>query len=119
MSDAINPKHYTQHPSKIECIQVTRILSFNRGNAIKYLWRLGQKDESQQELKKVAWYIRDEINNQPCRVYSNLEHGKLCALLDTLALYQDDNTRQLFNYIVFGNRIGLTMALDMVLGMME
>jgi len=119
MSDAINPKHYTQHPSKIECIQIKRIVSSSRGDAIKYLWRLGQKDDSRQELKKAAWYIRDELNNYPMRDYSNNDYAKLNHLLDTLALYQDDNTRQLFNYIVFGNRIGLTMALDMVLGMME
>ena len=37
MSDPVNhPKHYTQHPSGIECIEVTEHFNFNIGNAIKY-----------------------------------------------------------------------------------
>lgn len=39
-----NPKHYTSHKSGIECIEITRHMTFNIGNAIKYLWRNGQKD---------------------------------------------------------------------------
>ena len=59
-----NPAHYTQHPSGIECIEVTRHYNFNIGNAIKYLWRHGLKDgnSSVQDLKKAIWYINDEIN---------------------------------------------------------
>jgi hypothetical protein len=37
--DKINPPHYTAHPSKIECIQITEHMSFCLGNAIKYIWR--------------------------------------------------------------------------------
>ena len=60
--DPVNhPKHYTDHPSGIECIQVTRHMNFNCGNAIKYLWRAGKKDVTVQDLKKAAWYIQDEI----------------------------------------------------------
>jgi hypothetical protein len=40
MTDPVNnPAHYCGHPSGIECIQVTRHLSFNRGNAFKYIFR--------------------------------------------------------------------------------
>ena len=34
-----NPKHYTNHPSVIECIQVSEHMGFNLGNALKYIWR--------------------------------------------------------------------------------
>lgn len=64
MSDNINhPKHYTSHPSGIECIEITRHLNFNIGNAIKYLWRCGLKDgnATTQDLKKALWYINDEV----------------------------------------------------------
>jgi hypothetical protein len=45
MSDLINhPPHYTAHQSKIECIEITRHLDFNRGCAIKYLWRCGKNE---------------------------------------------------------------------------
>lgn len=62
MNDPINkPKHYCSHPSGIECIEITRHMNFNLGNAIKYIWRAGMKDEYLQELKKARWYIDDEI----------------------------------------------------------
>lgn len=68
MSDMINhPPHYTSHPAKcdcgkpIECIQITRHMSFNIGNAVKYLWRAGLKGDAVADLRKAAWYINDEI----------------------------------------------------------
>ena len=62
MSDVINhPEHYTQHPSGVECIQVTEHMNFNRGNAIKYIWRAGLKGDAREDLKKAAFYISREI----------------------------------------------------------
>lgn len=59
--DSINhPKHYTSHPSGIECIQITRHMNFNLGNAIKYIWRASEKN-GVEDLKKAVWYIQDEI----------------------------------------------------------
>lgn len=63
-SDPVNhPKHYTQHPSGVECIQVTEHMTFNIGNTIKYCWRAGLKDSapSVQDLKKARWYLDREI----------------------------------------------------------
>ena len=63
MSNISHPSHYTSHPSGIECIQVTEHMSFNLGNAIKYLWRAGLKTEAHTEdLAKAQWYINREIN---------------------------------------------------------
>lgn len=62
--DPVNhPSHYTSHPSGIECIEVTRHMSFNIGNAIKYLWRNGLKEAepSIKDLRKAIWYINDQI----------------------------------------------------------
>lgn len=58
-----NPKHYTNHQSGIQCIEITRHMNFNLGNAIKYLWRSGQKDQNPavQDLEKAVFYIQDEI----------------------------------------------------------
>lgn len=59
--DPVNhPKHYTQHPSGVECIQVTEHYNFCVGNAIKYLWRADHKN-GVEDLKKAAWYINREI----------------------------------------------------------
>ena len=65
MIDQINhPKHYTVHPSGIECIQITRHMGFNLGNAIKYIWRCDLKKDAIEDLKKAIWYIQDEINRR-------------------------------------------------------
>jgi hypothetical protein len=58
-----NPLHYTSDPSGVECIEITRHRNFNIGNAFKYLWRAGLKDESKtiQDLEKAIFYIKDEI----------------------------------------------------------
>ena len=56
-----HPAHYTSHPSGIEAIQVTRHMNFNLGNAMKYLWRAGLKDNAIQDLQKAIFYINDEI----------------------------------------------------------
>lgn len=60
-ADAINPQHYTDHPSGVDCIDITEHLNFCRGNAIKYIWRAGQKGEEIEDLKKALWYIDREI----------------------------------------------------------
>lgn len=60
--DLVNhPKHYTSHPSGVECIDITRHMSFNIGNVIKYLWRADEKGAPIQDLEKALWYITDEI----------------------------------------------------------
>lgn len=56
------PEHYNSHPSGIEAIEVTENYMTNLGNPIKYLWRLGQKDATAQELGKTRWYVLREIS---------------------------------------------------------
>lgn len=54
----------------IECITVIRNMPFWKGNAIKYLWRAGikeeegksNKDKEIEDLQKAIWYINDRIN---------------------------------------------------------
>lgn len=63
--DAVNnPAHYTSHPSGIECIEVTRHMSFNLGNVVKYLWRADHKGATLEDLKKARWYLDDEIKKR-------------------------------------------------------
>ena len=59
--DPVNhPKHYTAHPSGVECIQITEHMGFCLGNAMKYLWRADLKN-GVEDLKKARWYIEREI----------------------------------------------------------
>jgi Protein of unknwon function (DUF3310) len=65
MNDPVNhPKHYTQHPSGIECVQITEHMGFCLGNAIKYIWRADLKGDSIQDLEKAIWYIRRELERR-------------------------------------------------------
>lgn len=63
MTDNVNhPKHYTQ--GGVECIDALAAATINlkgldavcTANAIKYLWRWGQKN-GVEDLKKARWYI--------------------------------------------------------------
>lgn len=61
--DPVNhPKHYTAHPSGVECIQITEHMNFNLGNAVKYIWRAGEKLNRLEDLKKARWYLDREIS---------------------------------------------------------
>lgn len=60
--EVLNPAHYTQHPSGIECIQITEHMNFNLGNSMKYIWRAGLKSSNPvQDLRKARWYLDREI----------------------------------------------------------
>lgn len=64
MDNVNHPKHYTSHPSGVECIQVTEHMGFNLGNAMKYIWRCDEKWDSIEDLKKAVWYINREIERR-------------------------------------------------------
>jgi len=55
-----HPKHYSNLPN-IECIDVVENFNFNRGNAIKYIWRASEKGNEIEDLQKALWYIQREI----------------------------------------------------------
>ena len=60
--DSVNhPPHYNDHPSGIECIQITEHMGFCLGNAVKYLWRADLKGDAVTDLRKAIWYIEREI----------------------------------------------------------
>lgn len=70
-ADAVNhPTHYCSDPSGVECIDITQHRDFCIGNAIKYLWRAGLKQDADktakekqiEDLKKAIWYINAEID---------------------------------------------------------
>ena len=64
-----HPSHYNKVPG-IECIEVVRHFDFDRGNAIKYIWRSGEKPEAGmssrekeiEDLEKAMWYLKDRID---------------------------------------------------------
>ena len=90
-NDQVNhPKHYTSDPSGIECINVTRHRNFNIGNAIKYLWRAGLKedkdrkliDKQVEDLNKAIWYLVDEIHRLGGRCTVKTDSINTCLPID-------------------------------------
>ena len=67
--DAVNhPRHYTAHPSGVECIAITEHFNFCLGNAVKYIWRAGLKGSEIEDLKKARWYLDREIARREAEV---------------------------------------------------
>lgn len=76
MNDQVNhPRHYTSHPSGIECIQITRHMGFNLGNAFKYIWRADLKNDALEDLEKAVWYIMDEIAKRKAACWAEVATG--------------------------------------------
>lgn len=80
MSDAVHhPSHYTSavgvawHSDPgVECIQITRHMTFTLGNCVKYIWRAGSKGEAGhasalEDLRKAQQYIAFEIQRLEAR----------------------------------------------------
>ena len=65
MSDNVNhPAHYKPlfEMKPLECIDITKFMSFTWGNAFKYVWRAGSKGDSEkmiEDLRKAVWYVRN------------------------------------------------------------
>jgi hypothetical protein len=60
--DMVNkPPHYNNHPSGIECIQITEHMNFCCGNAVKYIWRADLKHDAIEDLEKAIYYLKREI----------------------------------------------------------
>ena len=57
-----HPRHYNQHPSGVECIEIIEHLPCNLANAVKYIWRAGLKKSSDplRDLRSAQWYALRE-----------------------------------------------------------
>ena len=84
-----HPSHYCQ--GDMECIDGLigafgrkEVATFCKINAMKYVWRLGHKDEEAQEIGKIKWYLDK---------YLELTKPPIGVRLDTgEPVYEDDTT---------------------------
>lgn len=68
VNDPVNhPSHYTQ--GKVECIEAMeasstpeQFVGYLKNAVMKYIWRVGLKDDSLQDIKKAQWYLNKLIN---------------------------------------------------------
>ena len=102
MSDKVNhPTHYTSHPSGVECIQITEHYNFCIGNAIKYIWRAGLKDEAEydpiekeiEDCEKAIWYIKRHISRlEKMRKVVPLTNKEKVELINAVPASKDSGT---------------------------
>jgi hypothetical protein len=59
-NDPVEPNHYKS--KKHQCIEFSRYMPFNLGNAFKYVWRYTDKNGIE-DLDKATWYIKDYLAN--------------------------------------------------------
>lgn len=85
--DAINPSHYQS--KGLECIDYSRHMNFCVGNAFKYIWRAGQKDDIIQELTKALWYLNDHNSIRSMPIASKA-HLPIPALAKVFKGHQKD-----------------------------
>ena len=84
-----HPSHYNQ--GDMECIDgligafgTKEVAPFCKINAMKYIWRLGHKDDEAQEIGKIKWYLDK---------YLELTKPPIGVRLDTgEPVYEDDTT---------------------------
>lgn len=84
MDNVNHPKHYENGP--FECIELTRLLSFDWGNVVKYCYRWQSKNGAE-DLRKALWYANDaKIRGIPLYTDTNLFdlcHSLFFTLADT------------------------------------
>jgi hypothetical protein len=112
--DVNKPKHYNSHPSGVECIELTRHMTFDPGNSFKYVFRTELKN-GKQDLEKSIYYLRDAIAN-PNPIYlpswTDEEEHKLDRVIQA-----ETNSRKLF-FVAF-KELDLYRAHAMVSNMLE
>lgn len=116
-NDPVNhPSHYTSDPSGVECIEICRVLPFSLGNAVKYLWRAGKKNDELEDIRKAQWYIKDymgprEIESWPeDPALENLPWKRIAVWM----LYQDpkDKRIRVIRYILEGSYLAASNTLE-------
>lgn len=87
MTDNINPSHYKDGP--FECIELSRLLSSDWGQAVQYCFRWQHKN-GLEDLKKALWFINDAItHNVPffaacCKRNADILEAQAIRLLSIL-----------------------------------
>lgn len=83
MTDNINPSHYKDGP--FECIELSRLLSSDWGQAVQYCFRWQHKN-GVEDLKKALWFINDALNHNvpPIAAWNGEDACGCIAKVDTL-----------------------------------
>lgn len=109
--DSVNhPSHYTQYEG-MEVIELTERMSFNLGNAVKYIARAGFKnpDTEIEDLRKAIFYIQRES----ARVFKIQGYGgEYEELVQTLSSQMMYNRAVAVQFVCRQNNESLAMAIE-------
>lgn len=112
-ADMVNhPPHYTNHPSGIEAIQITRLCGFSLGNAVKYIWRYEDKNGAE-DLKKARFYINDVLTKGSGHYPSYKAKELLQRAIDADT---NEDRRRLLLHIRLGELKDAITLIDEILG---
>lgn len=100
MSDAINPLHYKKYP--IEAIELIEMIQDPCiANAIKYLWRAGDKGNMEEDLAKAEWYLerykknqekrREQFDNKLALLHGHMSDARLKNIRAVLNIYLNES----------------------------
>ena len=105
--------HYATNASGIEVIELARYMSFDTGNALKYLARFRDKNSPQEDLLKAVDYLQDavailgeHINDQTFYQHSNknLDFQKIRTFIENeQSVYIREALYLTFQLEIFGN----------------
>ena len=105
MTDNINPSHYKDGP--FECIELSRLLSSDWGQAVQYCFRWQHKN-GVEDLKKALWFINDAItHNVPffaacCKRNADILEAQAIRLLGILQAENGADLEPFWNEIKWG-----------------
>ncbi len=88
IDDVRHARHYNNHPSGVECIEISERLPHNIASAFEYVWRCEEKGNPIQDLEKARWRLARErtLAADPTVRYEAGFHAQVRA---TDALYGD------------------------------
>ena len=90
-----HPSHYNQ--GGMECIDgligafgKKEVATFCKINAMKYIWRLGHKDEEAQEIGKIKWYLDKYLELTQTPIGIRLDTGE--PVYGGMAITEEEQT---------------------------
>ena len=94
-----HPKHYNQHPSGVEVIEVCRHMVFDLGSAFKYLLRWQDKD-GLKDLRKAVWYLEDLAVNPPSLAQMQTNPRPKALLRQMIAAEKNESVRKFMECVL-------------------
>lgn len=107
-NDAVNhPEHYTSDLGNvnIECIDIARHLPFALGNAVKYIWRAGNKggpEKALEDLEKAEWYWADWIRTKEHIAFDFDDFTKKTQILFGVFFKEEDSYATVLDLVQTG-----------------